>query len=55
MKKLDARDEESSADLYDLGPQMDILVYTPEEFSRIMDKLPVGFWRSVKEQMVRLI
>ncbi len=42
-------------DLYEIGPQMDILVYTPEEFFRLMNQTSPGFWTSVKEQLLRLI
>jgi predicted nucleotidyltransferase len=41
-------------DLYDLACPMDILVYTPEEFTRLCEN-PRGFWRSVTESMERVM
>jgi predicted nucleotidyltransferase len=46
---------EEYSDLLDLIPSTNILVYTPEEFRAIMEKEPVGFWKSVRESMVRII
>ncbi|MFW5808796.1 MAG: nucleotidyltransferase domain-containing protein [Spirochaetota bacterium] len=43
------------ADLLDLVPSTDILVYTSVEFARLTDDSAVGFWKSVKESMVRLV
>lgn len=40
-------------DLYDIGPQLDVLVYTPEEFRSLIHE-PVGFWKSVRESMIRI-
>ena len=40
-------------DLYEIGPKIDLLVYTPEEFTRLLEE-SAGFWKSVKETMVRL-
>ncbi len=42
-------------DLYDLGPEMDILVYTEKEFDSIRDNPPGGFWKSILSTMMRLI
>ncbi len=42
-------------DIYDLVPATDILVYTPEEFRVIMHEESTGFWKSVKESMVRIL
>ncbi len=42
-------------DLLDSVPATDILVYTPDEFRNIMEKEPAGFWKSVRENMVRII
>lgn len=41
-------------DLLDIGPRMDILVYTPEEFSRLTADPSPGFWRNVVKTMRRL-
>ncbi len=35
------------ADLLDLGPRLDILVYTPEEFGALLADPSPGFWRGV--------
>jgi len=37
-------------DLYELFPQLDILVYRPEEFEAQLEK-PAGFWKSVAGSM----
>ncbi|MCC5805858.1 MAG: nucleotidyltransferase domain-containing protein [Opitutales bacterium] len=37
-------------DLYDLYPRLDLLVYTPGEFDRLI-KEPTGFWASVRESL----
>ena len=42
-------------DLMDIVPSTDILVYTPEEFKKIIEEESVGFWKSVKESMVEII
>lgn len=42
-------------DLYDLGPEMDILVYTPLEFSDLKSNPSTGFWKTVTETMVQLV
>lgn len=42
-------------DIYDLGPEMDILVYTPNEFDKILQNPPGGFWMSVKKDMKRIL
>lgn len=41
-------------DLYDLASPLDVLVYTPDEFSSLMTN-DYGFWRSVKETLVRVL
>jgi predicted nucleotidyltransferase len=43
------------ADLLDLVPRMDILVYTPEEFERLTTDPSPGFWRSVTQSLRRLV
>jgi|SRR6056297_77698 len=42
-------------DLLDLIPTTDILVYTPEEFKKIMNSADAGFWKSVKAEMKKII
>jgi len=42
-------------DIQDLAPATDILVYTPDEFCNIMKEEPVGFWKSARGSMVRII
>lgn len=42
------------ADLLDILPSMDILVYTPEEFADLTGDPSPGFWRSVVESLRRL-
>ena len=43
------------SDLYDLGPTLDLLVYTPDEFARLTRDPSPGFWKSVTESMVRFL
>lgn len=43
------------SDIQDMVPATDILVYTPDEFRKIMSEEPAGFWKSVRESMVRII
>lgn len=43
------------SDIQDMVPATDILVYTPAEFSKIMSEEPAGFWKSVRESMVRIL
>jgi uncharacterized protein len=42
------------SDLYDLGPTLDLLVYTASEFKELLNN-QTGFWKSVKETMVRIL
>lgn len=42
-------------DIPDLVPSTDVLVYTPDEFASLMDAPAVGFWKSVKDSMVRIV
>lgn len=42
-------------DIQDLVPATDILVYTADEFEKIMSDQSTGFWKSVKESMVRIL
>lgn len=42
------------ADLYEIGPRLDLLVYTPEELARLLQE-PVGFWKSVGESSLQIL
>jgi len=42
-------------ELRDLVPDMDILVYTPEEFAKLTRDPSPGFWRSAVASMRRLL
>ena len=44
----------SFADLMDIGPRLDILVYTPEELESLVSDPSPGFWRSVVGSLQRL-
>jgi len=46
---------EAFFDLLDIGPRIDILVYTPEEFSKLTSKPSPGFWQSVVPTLRRVI
>jgi len=41
-------------DLLDLGPRLDLLVYTPEEFAGLTSNPTAGFWRNVTRSLLRL-
>lgn len=41
-------------DLYEIGPALDILVYTPSELENLLRE-PAGFWKSVDSTMVRIL
>lgn len=41
--------------LMDLVPDMDLLVYTPEEFNKLTSEPSPGFWTSVLESMRRVV
>lgn len=43
------------ADILDLVPSTDILVYTRSELDTMLSSADTGFWKSVKESMVRFI
>ncbi|HAK45769.1 MAG TPA: hypothetical protein DCO79_07620 [Spirochaeta sp.] len=43
------------SDLLDLFQAVDVLVYTPAEFSRLITNPSPGFWRSVTGSLVRII
>lgn len=43
------------ADLLDLVPSTDILVYSRSELDRLLSDDAAGFWKSVKESMVKFI
>jgi predicted nucleotidyltransferase len=42
-------------DLFDIYPDLDILVYTPEEFERQMSGAQFGFWASVKKSRLQIL
>lgn len=42
-------------DLLDLIPDMDLLVYTPEEFAQLTTEPSAGFWTSVVASLRRLL
>lgn len=42
-------------DLLDFIPGMDILVYTKEEFKKIIENPSTGFWSSVTRGMMRVV
>jgi hypothetical protein len=41
--------------LLDIVPSTDILVYTTEEFRKIMESDTTSFWKNVKETMKRIL
>ncbi len=41
-------------DIWDLAPAIDLLVYTLAEFEKLLQE-NVGFWKSVKETLVRVL
>jgi len=43
------------ADILDLVPSTDILVYTRDELDNLLSEGVSGFWKSVKESLVRFI
>lgn len=43
------------SDLYDLCPDLDLLVYTPQEFAQLTAEPRVGFWKSVVDEMRPLL
>ncbi len=43
------------ADLLDLVPSTDILVYSRSELDKLLSDDAVGFWKSVKESLVRFL
>jgi len=42
-------------DLLDIGPTIDILVYTPEEFQKLTENPTAGFWKSVCREMIQIV
>jgi predicted nucleotidyltransferase len=42
-------------DIIDLVPDMDLLVYTPEEFRKLTSEPSPGFWASVVASMRRVV
>ena len=43
------------ADVMDLVPAMDLLVYTPEEFEKLTAEPTVGFWQSAVTSMRKVV
>lgn len=43
------------ADLFEVYPKLDLLVYTQEELDRELADSSVGFWKSVRLSMKKLI
>lgn len=43
------------SDLYELGCEVDILVYTPEEFEKLTTEPTIGFWKTVVDEMIRIL
>ena len=41
--------------LLKIGPKLDILVYTPDEFRELTENPSAGFWRTAVRQMVRVL
>jgi predicted nucleotidyltransferase len=41
------------ADLLDIGPRLDILVYTPGEFATLVSDPSPGFWKNVVRSLRR--
>jgi uncharacterized protein len=57
VKKTDIKFVERSfefQDIRDIGPEMDILVYTPTEFKALTENPTIGFWNSVVSTMMRI-
>jgi uncharacterized protein len=42
-------------DLFDIHPELDIVVYSEAEFDRQLARPGPGFWRSVEKSMRRLV
>jgi len=42
-------------ELFELDMEMDILVYTPDEFKGLTENPTVGFWKSVVHEMKRIV
>jgi predicted nucleotidyltransferase len=40
-------------DIYEIGPKLDLLIYTPYEFKNLLQE-NTGFWKSVKEDLIRI-
>ena len=43
------------SDLTDLGYEIDILVYTPEEFQKLTTDPAAGFWKTASSEMVQIL
>lgn len=42
-------------DLYELACPIDILVYTKQEFENLLSGCAIGFWKSAKESLLRVV
>jgi predicted nucleotidyltransferase len=42
-------------DLFEIYPKLDILVYTQEELDQQLSDSQIGFWKSVRESMKRIV
>jgi uncharacterized protein len=42
-------------DLLGIGPDLDLLVYTPSEWHSLTTDPTVGFWKSVVRTMIRIL
>lgn len=45
---------EDFLDLKEILPSLDILVYTPEEFEKLISTPTIGFWQSVVKDLEKL-
>jgi predicted nucleotidyltransferase len=42
-------------DLFEIFPRLDILVYSPKEFEAQLADSQIGFWKSVRESLRRIL
>lgn len=42
-------------DLFEIFPRLDLLVYAPEELAAQLADSKIGFWRSARESMRRIV
>lgn len=43
------------ADLFEIWPKLDILVYTPREFEEQLNDAKLGFWKDVKATLNQIL